>query len=109
MRAHTPNEEMIQMGATKKELEEQLRAQGQDVPAGASKEDLQRLADAGDLGKSADVAVDGHHPNSIIEDVPVEDKPAPNSVMQREIRPDEQDLPPGTSALQTAPPAAVEE
>lgn len=92
------------MGKTKAELEQDLRDAGKTVPAGASKEDLQRLADQGDLGKSADVAVDGHHPDSIIEDVPDDEKPSPQSVMQREIRPDEQDLPPGTSALQ-APPA----
>lgn len=90
-------------GPTKKELQQQVADAGKQAPPDATREELQRIADQGDLGKSADVAVDGHHPNSIIEDVPVEDKPAPNSVMQREIRPDEQDLEPGTSALQTAP------
>lgn len=97
------------MSPTKADLEQQVKDAGKAVPAGANKEDLERIAAQGDLSKSADVAVDGHHPQSVIEDVSDEEKAAsasasPDSVLQREIRPDERDLEPGTSALQ-APPA----
>lgn len=51
----------------------------------------------------ADVAVDGQHPESVIKDVPDDEKDGPSSVMQQEIRPDERDEAVGKSALATPP------
>ena len=53
--------------------------------------------------RPADTADTPQHPASIVEPLPVDERPGPGSIMSREIRPDEQDLPPGTSALQRPP------
>lgn len=74
---------------TKTELQDELRDRGVPFDEGASKSELERLAAAGG-SDAADVAVDGHHPQSKIEDVPEDEKPGPGSTMQREVRPDEQ-------------------
>lgn len=88
---------------SKSELESQARARGLTLTGDETAGELQSKLDQGDLDKAADTAIDGHHKDSIIEDVPDEEKSAATSVQQREIRPDEQDLPPGTSAFQTPP------
>lgn len=88
---------------TKKELEAAAKARGLALTGDESAADLEAKLDQGDLDKAADTARDGHHKDSVIEDVPDEEKSGRESVQQREIPPAERDLPPGTSGLQTAP------
>lgn len=97
---------MIRLGSeSKQKVREELEAQGKTAPADADLETLKQIRDAGDSTKAADVTQgDGTHPAAVVEDVPADEKPGPASVMQRELRPDEQDLPPGTSGLQQVAP-----
>lgn len=89
--------------ATKKELQEEAKARGIAVSSDATKEELEAALSPSGLG-TTDVAIDGHHPESVIEDVPDDEKPHPTSVMQREVRPDERgDAARGKTAL-AAPP-----
>lgn len=91
---------------TKEDLLKQAADRNIEVPDDATKAQIQDLLDKAEA-PSADVAVNGQHPNSIVEPVPDDEKPGPSSVMSREITPAERDLPPGTSALQ-APAAPAE-
>lgn len=87
---------------TKDELLDQAQEKGLDRDSlkDKTKAEIQAAIDgAGDT--VADYATGSQHPASIVEELPVEEKPGPASHMSREIRPDERDLPPGTSALQT--------
>ena len=63
--------------------------------------DAAEKADAGNEAGAADQATEAKHPASKVEKITnPELKPGPGSHMSREITPAEQDLPPGTSALQ---------
>lgn len=90
------------MAKTKDELKAELDERGIAYPEDAKVADLEALLD-GTGGQAADQATEAKHPASIVEPLPDDEKPGPGSVMSREIRPDEQDLPPGTSALQAPP------
>lgn len=90
------------MAKTKADLQAELDERGIAHPEDATVAQLQELLDAAPAAGAtgADVATGAQHPTSIVEPLPDEEKAGPASIQSREIRPDEQDLAPGTSALQ---------
>lgn len=88
-------------GPTKAELQAELDERGIAYPEDATNADLEALLEGPEsTAGGADGVVDGHHAASEVRDAAADEKPGPGSVMSREIRPDERDLPAGTSALQ---------
>lgn len=76
-----------------------------DAPNEAASGDGVRPADPA----TADQAIGRQHPASIVKELPPHLKCGPGSHQSYEIRPDEQDLAPGTSALQARRPHPGEE
>lgn len=81
---------------TKQDLIDEANERGLTIPEGATVPDLEALLST----QAADQAVGPQHPASVVEEAPLDEKDGPGSIVSKETRPDERDLPPGTSALQ---------